>query len=123
VPYERVIPIRGHCLIGMFLMALGLAAVGCTGREPKAAVFRGEAWLDKKEYDKAIKDFDEAIRLDPKFAGAFYYRGIAGVPRRSTIRRSPSTTVARPGRRGTIRRSRITMRPFASTPRTPTLSI
>ena len=27
---------------------------------------RGIAWRDKKEYDKAIADYNEAIRLDPK---------------------------------------------------------
>jgi tetratricopeptide (TPR) repeat protein len=37
----------------------------------------GHAWLEKKEYDKAIQDFDEAIRLDPKDSFAFSYRGIA----------------------------------------------
>ncbi len=29
------------------------------------------------EYDKAISDFDEAIRLDPKNAWAFAFRGMA----------------------------------------------
>jgi tetratricopeptide (TPR) repeat protein len=33
--------------------------------------------LDKKDYDKAIKDFDEAIRLDPQFATTFALRGNA----------------------------------------------
>ena len=28
---------------------------------------RGSAWDDKKNYDKAIADYEEAIRLDPKF--------------------------------------------------------
>ena len=32
---------------------------------------------DKKEYDKAIADYNEAIRLDPKYAGAFNNRGNA----------------------------------------------
>jgi tetratricopeptide (TPR) repeat protein len=40
---------------------------------------RGNAWLDKKEYDKAIEDFNEAIRLEPRNAdmNAFHSRGIA----------------------------------------------
>ena len=38
---------------------------------------RGLAWLDREEYDKAIKDFTECIRLDPKDAAAFNSRGIA----------------------------------------------
>ena len=35
---------------------------------------RGNAWCAKKEYLKAIADYDEAIRLDPKFALAFTNR-------------------------------------------------
>ncbi len=38
---------------------------------------RGGEWLDKGEPDKAIKDFDECIRLDPTNSSAFVSRGIA----------------------------------------------
>jgi tetratricopeptide (TPR) repeat protein len=38
---------------------------------------RGTLWLGKKDYDRAIRDFDEAIRLDPTFALAFNHRGNA----------------------------------------------
>jgi tetratricopeptide (TPR) repeat protein len=38
---------------------------------------RGNAWRDKKEYDKAVADFTEAIRLDPKDARSFTARGNA----------------------------------------------
>ena len=38
---------------------------------------RGNAWRNKKEYDKAIADYTEAIRLDPKFVIAYYNRGVA----------------------------------------------
>ena len=36
-----------------------------------------DAWLAKKEYDKAITDYDEGIRLDPKDAYAYSCRGNA----------------------------------------------
>ena len=38
---------------------------------------RGNAWRYKKEFDKAIKDYDEAIRLDPSFASAYFGRAVA----------------------------------------------
>ena len=38
---------------------------------------RGRAWSDQGQYDKAIQDFDQAIRLDPHYPDAFNNRGIA----------------------------------------------
>jgi hypothetical protein len=37
----------------------------------------GNAFYDKKEYDKAINAYTEAIRLDPNYAIAYYNRGLA----------------------------------------------
>jgi tetratricopeptide (TPR) repeat protein len=37
---------------------------------------RGWAWFHKKEYDKALADYAEAIRLNPEFAQAFLDRGL-----------------------------------------------
>jgi Tfp pilus assembly protein PilF len=44
-----------------------------------ACIERGVAWMKEKEYDKAIEDFDEAIRLDPSNARAHGCRGCARV--------------------------------------------
>jgi lipoprotein NlpI len=38
---------------------------------------RGRAWSDKGQFERAIQDFDQAIRLDPNYADAFNNRGIA----------------------------------------------
>jgi tetratricopeptide (TPR) repeat protein len=38
---------------------------------------RGQAWLDRDEFDNAVKDFTEGIRLDPKRAYFFNSRGVA----------------------------------------------
>jgi tetratricopeptide (TPR) repeat protein len=46
-------------------------------RDPKNLgdlVASGNAWLAKRDYDKALAAFNEAIRLDPKYAPAFAAR-------------------------------------------------
>lgn len=47
--------------------------------EKRAIVFntRGTSWLNDKGYANAIADYNEAIRLNPQFAMAFFNRGIA----------------------------------------------
>src|ERR1700683_3224373 len=44
-----------------------------------AAAFtnRGTAYNDKREYDRAIQDYDQAIRLNPNYAEALSNRGTA----------------------------------------------
>ena len=56
-----------------------LVAAQCCGkcRSAKEAYEKGKACLDKKDYDAAIVAFTEAIRLDPKYAVAYYDRGTA----------------------------------------------
>ena len=51
----------------------------------------GDAYIDKGEYDRAIADYDEAIRLDPKLAKAYFNRGVPTKPRANTTGRSPTT--------------------------------
>ena len=38
---------------------------------------RGAGYHKKGEYDKAVADYNEAIRLDPKDGQAYYGRGLA----------------------------------------------
>ena len=37
---------------------------------------RGNEWHGKREYNKAIVDYDEALRINPSYARAFYNRGV-----------------------------------------------
>ena len=46
-------------------------------RLAKAYITRGKAYGRKGDYDRAIQDFDDAIRLDPAYAKAYYNRGVA----------------------------------------------
>lgn len=44
---------------------------------PEALFNRGLAYSKKKEYDRAIQDYDEAIKLNPLDAGVYNNRGFA----------------------------------------------
>jgi tetratricopeptide (TPR) repeat protein len=48
----------------------------------KAYVDRGESRLSKKDYDGAIAEFSEAIRLQPDCVNAYYFRGLAWYDKR-----------------------------------------
>jgi tetratricopeptide (TPR) repeat protein len=85
--------LRQHCLAGPKMgLKLDVLIKGCTaviqsGRGTKAGLravslaeafyYRGLAYLLKREYDRAIADFGEAIRIEPDLAGAYFSRGMA----------------------------------------------
>ena len=58
---------------------------------------RGNAFHDKKEYDRAISDYDQAIKLDPKYARALYNRGISTRRARSAVEISMSGSTSGTG--------------------------
>lgn len=48
--------------------------------QPQSAndyIYRARVWMSKAKFDEAIKDFTEAIRLDPKFVLAYFGRARA----------------------------------------------
>ena len=64
------------------LSSLGEPVTNICSLEPVPAAAadhfdRATAWYDKGEYDRAIADFDEAIRQQPNVAGRYYSRGLA----------------------------------------------
>jgi tetratricopeptide (TPR) repeat protein len=94
-----------------------LAIAGCTwliasGRETTenlAVEFynRGNAYYDQDDYDRAIADYSQAVRLRPDFAKAFINRGLAYEEKemfdqavadyRAALRIAPSSTGALKG--------------------------
>ena len=60
-----------------FMGLLPLTVSGCSQKKAEAvdAFKRGISYAKKGDYDKAIADYTEAIRLDPKDAAAYYNRG------------------------------------------------
>jgi tetratricopeptide (TPR) repeat protein len=63
-----------------FLLLVSItAANGRSMKEPDAETFmdQGDRYLAKKQYDKAMEAFTEAIHLDPKNASAYFNRGYA----------------------------------------------
>jgi tetratricopeptide (TPR) repeat protein len=58
--------------------ALSVAKPNKAALDPATIYFyRGNAYGKKKEYDRAIADFNQALLLNPKYAEAFNNRGIA----------------------------------------------
>jgi tetratricopeptide (TPR) repeat protein len=51
-------------------------------KDAELYVWRGNTWYNKKEYDKAIIDYDKAIEINSNYALAFYNRGFAWVAKK-----------------------------------------
>ena len=86
----------GRCLVrkGRFRQGhrrLRRGRSGSIPTTPAAYKVRGTAWERKREYDKAIADCNEVIRLDPGSAVAYQNRGLVLDDRRA-ISTGPSPT-------------------------------
>ena len=67
---------------------------------------RGNLWGYKREFDKALADYDEVIRLEPASATGWWHRRRLGYQRgvRQGDRRLPRGHPARPAVRSRLRR-------------------
>src|SRR5258708_11189558 len=83
------------------------AVIQFGGQTPQGLVAafnsRGNVHLNNRNYDRAIDDYNQTIRLDPKYAIGFYNRGLAYLRKGridpvfedfdETIRRNPKYTI------------------------------
>lgn len=70
------------CIAVLLVVALltGNNLAGCASSADDTAewhVKQGNESFNQGHFDEAIKNYDEAIRLNPEFADAYYFRGIA----------------------------------------------
>jgi tetratricopeptide (TPR) repeat protein len=72
----------------MLVVTLNFTAVEVYGQsaEAVAALKRGGDFVKQENYDKAITELNEAIRLYPNFAEAYIWRGMAYVGKRDLDR-------------------------------------
>ena len=64
--------------IKQLTVALSVAKPNKAALDPATIYFyRGNAYYNQKEYDRAIEDYNQALKLNPKLVAAFNNRGIA----------------------------------------------
>jgi len=69
--------IKVAIILAILCVIIGTAIMNRGDHSVDASQFldSGDTWLEKVEYDKAIEDYSEAIRIDPKNVRAYYKRG------------------------------------------------
>src|SRR5437899_2823997 len=70
--------VAGRILRGCLALFVTLSSLaGCNRHTPEACVKGGVQKFNQGDYKGAISDFSEAIRLNPKLAPAYSWRGLA----------------------------------------------
>ncbi len=54
---------------------------------PKAYIHRGQGYSDRRQYDQAISDYTKALEINPRYAEAYYNRGIIYAKREGCLTR------------------------------------
>ena len=65
------------CILVLALIVTIGCATTAVEKTKEAYLDRGNSYYRSGKYQQAIKDFNQAIRFDPKFAEAYNNRGIA----------------------------------------------
>ena len=63
--------------LAIVVLAAALSVMACAGNEADSYNNQASVHYQKGEYDQAIDDLDEALRLNPEYAEAYNNRGIA----------------------------------------------
>ena len=72
MPWARV---KLFAAVAGGMLFVGLVWYSC--HRPAYYVSRAEVYSDRQEYDNAIRNYSEAIRLDPNYQNAYQWRGEA----------------------------------------------
>jgi lipoprotein NlpI len=79
--FENKAPCPGHPRNADDQIAICTRAIDSGALPPEdlasAYYFRGTAWSDKKDLDRAIADYTEAVKTNPELGVAFYNRALA----------------------------------------------
>jgi len=74
----------------IFFLVLASVSAGCGQSNRASHYFRqGNVYVEQGDLDQAIAEYDQAIRLKPDFALAYYNRASATAPRVIMIGPSP----------------------------------
>ncbi len=67
------------CIISLLLLLSMLPALGCQVQSVQSEKHykNGTVLVIDGEYEEAIVELNKAIELDPEYADAYYYRGLA----------------------------------------------